>query len=408
MRPRGASLRRFSAISVVVALFAALTLPAAAGHQDRLEQIERRKQEVERKRSELSARESNLSTAVKDLDAKRAQAETDVRSLDARLSTLDREIAKVEEELAQTQVELALLHDDLLEVQKRLVGRTNLLTERAVASYKAGPTAYLDGLLSSETFSDLSDRFTYYESAQNADSELVEQIQVLRDATEVQRDLVEEKRAEIAAAHQKLATNRNEVAQLRSEKAELLAARKAAVAQKKELLGGVRQNQARLERVAAQLEQESSQIEAMLAASAAGGTTGGPLPSGGGRFGWPAAGPVTSGFGYRSHPIFGDRRFHSGIDIGAGHGAPVVAAGGGTVVFVGTMSGYGNYIAINHGGGLATTYAHLSAFSVSNGQSVSRGQPVGSVGCTGFCTGPHLHFEVRVNGSPVDPMPYLR
>jgi peptidoglycan hydrolase CwlO-like protein len=262
MRPRGASLRRFSAISVVVALFAALTLPAAAGHQDRLEQIERRKQEVERKRSELSARESNLSTAVKDLDAKRAQAETDVRSLDARLSTLDREIAKVEEELAQTQVELALLHDDLLEVQKRLVGRTNLLTERAVASYKAGPTAYLDGLLSSETFSDLSDRFTYYESALSADSELVEQIQVLRDATEVQRDLVEEKRAEIAAAHQKLATNRNEVAQLRSEKAELLAARKAAVAQKKELLGGVRQNQARLERVAAQLEQESSQIEA--------------------------------------------------------------------------------------------------------------------------------------------------
>jgi murein DD-endopeptidase MepM/ murein hydrolase activator NlpD len=402
MRPRGTHLSRLWAVPLLVALFAALALPAAASH-DRLEQIERRKQEIQRKQGELSAREGNLSAAVQQLDVRRAEADAEVRSLDARLQTLDRRIAKVEEDLTRTQVELALLQDDLLKVQKRLVGRTNVLTERAVAAYKAGPSAYLDSLLSSETFSDLFDRFAYYQSALDADSQLVEQIQVLRDATVVQRDLVEEKRQDIAEAHKKLADNRNEVAQLRSQKADVLAQREAAVAQKRELLQGVRQNQARLTRIAAQLDRESSQIEAILASSA-----GGPFPSGGGQLAWPAAGPLTSGFGYRTHPIFGDRRFHSGIDIGAGHGAPVVAAGRGTVVFVGTMSGYGNYIAINHGGGLATTYAHLSGFSVSNGQSVSRGQRVGSVGCTGFCTGPHLHFEVRVNGSPVDPMPYLR
>jgi murein DD-endopeptidase MepM/ murein hydrolase activator NlpD len=123
---------------------------------------------------------------------------------------------------------------------------------------------------------------------------------------------------------------------------------------------------------------------------------------------WPANGPLTSGFGYRVHPIFGYSKMHTGIDIGAPYGSPVWAADTGTVAYVGTMSGYGNVVAIDHGGGLATTYNHLSSFHVSNGQSVSRGTQIGAVGCTGYCTGPHLHFEVRVGGNPVDPMPYLR
>jgi murein DD-endopeptidase MepM/ murein hydrolase activator NlpD len=117
---------------------------------------------------------------------------------------------------------------------------------------------------------------------------------------------------------------------------------------------------------------------------------------------------VTSPFGYRTHPIFGDTRLHTGIDIGAPYGAPVYAADNGTVTYVGAMSGYGNVVVVDHGGGLSTTYNHLSAFFVGTGQSVGRGQQVGSVGCTGYCTGPHLHFEVRINGTPVDPMPYLQ
>ena len=108
------------------------------------------------------------------------------------------------------------------------------------------------------------------------------------------------------------------------------------------------------------------------------------------------------------HPIFGDRRLHTGIDIGAPYGAPVWAADNGTVTYAGVMSGYGNVIVVDHGGGLATTYNHLSAFAVGTGQAVGRGQQVGNVGCSGYCTGPHLHFEVRINGTPVDPMPYLQ
>ena len=121
----------------------------------------------------------------------------------------------------------------------------------------------------------------------------------------------------------------------------------------------------------------------------------------------PASGGIASPFGWRVHPIYGDRRLHAGIDIDAPHGAPVRAAADGTVVIAGYQTGYGNTVVIDHGGGLATLSAHLSVISVSAGQTVSGGQLVGAVGNTGNSTGPHLHFEVRINGSPVDPMGYL-
>jgi murein DD-endopeptidase MepM/ murein hydrolase activator NlpD len=118
-------------------------------------------------------------------------------------------------------------------------------------------------------------------------------------------------------------------------------------------------------------------------------------------------GPVTSGYGWREHPVLGGRRFHTGIDIGASTGTLIAAAGDGTVVYAGMKAGYGNTVIIDHGGGIATLYAHQSKIAVDSGVPVTRGQRVGAVGCTGYCTGPHLHFEVRVNGDPVDPMGWL-
>ncbi|MDQ3708049.1 MAG: M23 family metallopeptidase, partial [Actinomycetota bacterium] len=122
---------------------------------------------------------------------------------------------------------------------------------------------------------------------------------------------------------------------------------------------------------------------------------------------WPADGVKTSDFGWRTHPIFGTGRLHSGIDIGAAYGSPISAAASGTVVSAGTMSGYGNVVVLDHGGGIATLYAHQSSVAVGTGQAVQRGQTIGYVGSTGYSTGPHLHFEVRVSGTPVDPMGYL-
>ena len=132
------------------------------------------------------------------------------------------------------------------------------------------------------------------------------------------------------------------------------------------------------------------------------------VPSGHGVLSVPIPGaPITSGFGPRVHPIYGDVRMHTGIDFGASMGTPIRAAADGIVVSAGPFGGYGNATVIDHGNGLATMYAHQSQIIVSAGQRVSRGQVIGYVGSTGFSTGPHLHFEVRVQGTPVDPMQYL-
>ena len=117
--------------------------------------------------------------------------------------------------------------------------------------------------------------------------------------------------------------------------------------------------------------------------------------------------PITSSYGYRVHPIYGDGRMHTGVDFGADTGDPIYAAGDGVVASAGSLGGYGNATVIEHGGGLATLYGHQSSFLVSEGDTVTAGEVIGRVGCTGSCTGPHLHFEVRLNGDPVDPMGYL-
>ena len=126
-----------------------------------------------------------------------------------------------------------------------------------------------------------------------------------------------------------------------------------------------------------------------------------------GKLAWPVGGSVTSPFGWRIHPIFGDRRLHTGIDLGSVAGAAIHAAGNGTVILAGSWGGYGRTVVIDHGGGLSSLYAHQSSIAVSEGQRVLAGDVIGYIGCTGFCTGPHLHFEVREVGAPVDPLHYL-
>jgi murein DD-endopeptidase MepM/ murein hydrolase activator NlpD len=394
------------AVVALLAAMVALAVPAAADPRDRLEEIESRTERVQADIGRLDARADELLGAIGVVDEKVARVETEVQSLDARISDLNSQIAAVKKRLTAAQLELTFLTEQLQAVLGRLDQRTDLFTERARAAYMAGPTAYVDGLLSSEDFGDLIDRTAYYESALDADSALVQQIEVLRDETETQRELVEEKREKIIKAKLALEADRAEVAQIREQRASVLAARRAVLAEKRGLLGEVKSKRAAQRQILDQLERESQQIQSLLTGQAS--SVSGPFPTGGGQLAWPAAGPVISGFGPRTHPIFGDTRTHTGIDIGAPYGAPVVAADDGVVVFAGVMSGYGNAIVVDHGGGLATTYNHLSSFSVSSGSRVGRQQTVGAVGCTGYCTGPHLHFEVRINGAPVDPMPYLQ
>ncbi len=388
-------------LAAVVAFFA-LALPALAGPYEELQENARQRAELEAKLQQLEVRSDKLSSKVASADSAVATAQSQVDALDTKLSRLGARIDKVRADLVEALKRIALLTRELQEILLELDERIDAFSDRAVAAYVAGPTAYLEGILSSHTFSDLIARVAYYEAALNSDSEMVQEIQQLRDQTEARRELVEQKRAQIVRAKARLEADRAQIAAVRRERAAVLAQRREALAAKRGLLAQVESSKSRYLRMVTQLDADSAQLRALLAGSSSG------TVRAGGQLLWPANGPVTSGYGYRTHPIYGDRRFHAGIDIGAPYGAQVVAADGGVVAYAGVMSGYGNVVTIDHGGGLATVYAHLSSFSVGSGQSVNRGSPIAAVGCTGYCTGPHLHFEVRINGDPVDPMPYLQ
>jgi murein DD-endopeptidase MepM/ murein hydrolase activator NlpD len=407
--------RRRSICLLLLALVGPFALPATAGPEEQLEAIQAQQDRAEEKLEAAGDEESDLESDISELDDTRDTIEAHVQSLDGDIAALDEEISEVKEDLTEAQHELTALADELDDLANRLRFRMSLLEARAVAAYKAGPAAAADGLLSAESFSDLIDRYEYYQTSLEADAELVEEIESLQADTRLKRDQLEDKEAEIAERKLALEEDRSRVASIREERAAALAEKENVISAKSLLLADVEEREARLEEWVTQLEADSERIASLIAAQAqpdpptgSGPTVDAPNPSEGGQFLWPASGSLTSPYGYRVHPIFGDTRLHSGIDIAAAYGSPVWAAEDGRVSYVGTMSGYGNVVIIDHGGGIATTYNHLSGFSVSTGSSVARGQQVGSVGCTGYCTGPHLHFEVRVNGSPVDPMPYLQ
>lgn len=157
----------------------------------------------------------------------------------------------------------------------------------------------------------------------------------------------------------------------------------------------------------AAFQKEEKSIRAEIAAATADQVVSSQAPAGSGQLVRPVPGAVSSGFGLRVHPITGQNRMHNGVDMDGGMGEPIKAAKGGTVILADVKGGYGNTVMIDHGGGMVTLYAHQSKLGVSVGSSVSTGQVIGYVGSTGQSTGPHLHFEVRVNGNPVDPMKYL-
>ena len=397
--------RRGAALPAALLALSLLALPAAAD-PSRLEKVQQKKDRAARAAAAAEAEGDRLAQRVAALDRLRDRAEAEVSALQADLDRLDQRIVEKQRQLTHAQKRMAILTQELQDILGRIGIRTDVFVERAVAAYKAGPTAYVEGVLSSGSFTDLVDRYEYYQAALDADSALLDEIEVLRNAVDMRRTEVDQRQAEITEAKMMLQVDRAAVDAIHEQKAAVLAERNQIVAEKENLLGEARGRQRRFEAIVAQLERDEDAIRAAIAA--AGSTASGAFPTGGGQLLWPAAGPTTSGYGYRTHPIFGDSRMHTGIDIGAPYGAPVIAADDGSVVFVGAMGGYGNVVVIDHGGGLSTTYNHLGSYLVSTGQSVSRGSQVATIGCSGYCTGPHLHFEVRVNGSPVDPMPYLQ
>lgn len=407
----------------MAALIVAAASPVVAGDlEDELAEVQAQAQEVSQQISTAAAERSALA-----------------REVIATQGALDAVVA----DLTRTRLELSLLRQDLLDQQGILSDVRHQLTElylelaRTRIEIQAGQesardwarqlymSAGQDGAfiaLSAGDLGSVSVGLEYLDRvSEHTDRQLL-QYEALRQTEERQAAVVEQREAVVSAEVDKLQAIELDLAALESQQAEQQAAVETALQRQRSVLASVETEIAHFEGELASLESEQVRIEEAIktelakrkeADAGAGDTAGGSDDGGGGSdsgssgFVRPVPGPITSAFGPRSHPILGYVRMHTGVDFRAPSGQAIAAAAGGTVILAGAYGGYGNTVVIDHGGGVATLYAHQSSLNVGYGATVSAGNVIGYVGSTGLSTGPHLHFEVRVNGSPVNPAGYL-
>jgi murein DD-endopeptidase MepM/ murein hydrolase activator NlpD len=338
-----------------------------------------------------------------------------IATLDGTLTAIDDELARlgdqigvVEQELTTTRAKLEILQEQLrlkrLELQaaeKELALEQHDFERRVVIAYKTDDLTYADVVLASTSYEDLVSRMSVVRDLIGGNNELVGGLETTRDAVAREKKSIAEKESGVHRAVDDLQAQSDRLAALRAAQAAQKAASVAMRTQKNTRLSAVEGDLKLLEQQEDQLLAESNALSGVINGSSGSGVGTGDMM-------WPVSGPIISPYGYRIHPILGYRKLHTGIDFAVGYGTPIQAADSGAVIYATWMSGYGNVIIIDHGRGISTLYAHQSSLAVGSGALVTRGQVVGYVGSTGFSTGPHLHFEVRVNGTPVDPLGYLR
>ena len=368
-----------AALGCAVLTVAAGALSVSAPAQS----LQERLSDTEQKLETVDRREGVLTTEISAASEEISALQVEVADLRNREATLAAELAQKQAELEQAQARLEELRDRL---RRAIV----ILEDRLVAIYKSGEPDLISVILESDGFDDLLERTEYLQRLEEQDSSIVDRVRELRNEMRVTVETVK-------AARDSIARRKQELEALRADLEQQTAALAAARDRQQAALSDVRAQQEKLE---GDLSDISEQIEKQLGTSGGGTLPAGPIQGGQSGFIWPVNGPVTSGFGWR----WG--RMHEGIDIGVPSGTPIRAAKSGTIVLASAYGGYGNYTCIDHGGGLSTCYAHQSSFARTSG-SISQGSVLGYVGCTGHCFGDHLHFEVRINGSAVDPLGYL-
>ena len=349
---------------------------------------------------------------------KKAQAEAVIGSVNDKLYAIQqqleaaqRDYQAVANELKATEEKIAATQAELEKTRARLQVREGVFTKRVRDIYMHGQLSYLDVVLGAKDFSDFSNRLELLRRIIDADITLISDIRKERAAIETAKQELETQRARQAQLRDQAAAKRDEIESRRKEQQAILYQAQNDKAMAEQAYNEYQQSS---QAIAEMLRQRAADRAAQAAAAAAQASSGGgggsdyyqPV-SGSGALIWPVNGVVTSPYGYRTHPIFGTTIYHSGIDIGVDYGTPVHAADGGVVVEAGWISGYGYAVIIDHGNGLSTLYGHNQELAVSEGQSVSQGQVIAYAGSTGNSTGPHVHFEVRANGDPVDPSAYL-
>jgi murein DD-endopeptidase MepM/ murein hydrolase activator NlpD len=394
-------LRPLPLLAVLVAVVAA---PASGDVASRKAAVDARLQAMQSKIAWAERRERALAGQI-------SSANHEIRDLASQVGVVTNRLEPLERDLDLHRQKLDRL-TELFRLQTRRYhfyrhqyqAMLDRLGNRLVDLYESGEPSTLEVLLGSKSFTDLISQAQVVDSINTQDKRIADQVGSAKERVQAQREHTKRFRSLVAAELRTIAIRTNQVRALRDR---LLASENtlaAARTAKRDALQNVKETKAEFLHEIAGLQQASSTLAAQIREAQSSQSSYSPpgdtTPSAAG-FIWPVNGPVTSPFGMR----WG--RMHEGIDIGASTGTPIRAAAAGRVIYSGWMSGYGNLVVIDHGGGISTAYGHQSSIAAGNGQVVSQGQTIGYVGCTGHCFGPHLHFEVRINGTPVDPLGYL-
>jgi murein DD-endopeptidase MepM/ murein hydrolase activator NlpD len=394
--------RRICLLAALVAGLLTILVPGASGQSawDQKRFLDSRIAGIQAQIAQAKDKEGVLTSEIE-------AASSRIGALEDKIAVLTDKLTKLENDLAAHRRQLERLEElyeeqtaQLIRLRKQLAVAQARLEARLVELYQSAETDELAIILGVQTIGEMIEQIDYITEIGRQDRSIVDDVTRLKIETRVARQKTAATKKKVAKATAalaaKTAAERAARQTLLSQQASLDALRDG----KQSLLSGVREDRKALEDHLAGLQAASAQLSSTIQSS----SSSAPAPTGVGSVSasgliWPVGGVVTSGYGWR----WG--RMHEGIDIAAPAGTTVVASASGTVIYAGWMGGYGQLVVVDHGGGLATAYAHLSAIYA--GGAVGQGQGIGAVGCTGSCTGNHLHFEVRVNGGAVDPMGYL-
>lgn len=339
--------------------------------------IDKQMKDTKNQMNEIEIQTKDVSKQIEDLDRKVEQAGVDLQ--------------KVEEELVQIQGNIEKTTVELEEAEEVLEERKDTFNQRIRAMYMNGNVGYLELLLSSSDIKDFLSRKEVVQSIAEHDKEL---IKFMKE----QRDIIDQKKVELEAQRASVEVTKSKI---ESRKKDL----ESVSRQKSDLMGRLQKDLKTFEREYDKLNDYAKEIGSKIVKLQRVTS-----PYSGGAMGWPVPGysKISSYYGYRIHPIFQTKKLHTGLDIPAPTGTPIVAAAEGTVIFADWLGGYGKAVMIDHGGGIVTLYGHNSSTTVSPGQVVARGATIAKAGSTGNSTGPHCHFEVRRNGAYEDPITWLK
>lgn len=373
---------RGKALNLALSLLISLSVTGTAladDLEDQLADLQRQAEEQQAKTNEASAKVENVSERLRQIQEELRVATAEYKEVKGQLDSVEDKISDNTELLEKTEADLKV--------------KNKKLQQRVRDIYINGQISYVDVLFGAKDFADLMTRMDVLKRIIKHDYDLIMKVKEEKATVENTRAQLEKDKAE---AEVLVADAQAKTAKVEDKESE-----------QQVLLDQAIYDRDTSERMYEEIMAASQEVANMIRRSQMSSAGYSGAPAGAGGMIWPISGPITSEFGWRTHPIFGTARFHSGLDIGGDYGMPIYAAAGGTVIYAGWISGYGNAVIIDHGGGVTTLYGHNDSLNVSEGENVAQGQVIAMCGSTGNSTGPHCHFEVRENGEPVSPYGYL-